>query len=181
MAILKKNNVILEKKDTYSDLKKKIRKLQNKITVEVALLSRGEVIFSDVTNNDIYTWNEANDILVLPLSAIYSMLNNAGVLLKKYYLGIIDFYGVDKLTLEDLIKGLGLDDVYECFNYDIGNIDSIITDTSVEDFSEFVEDKPLEVKELLIDRYKYLKSMGVINDANKENIFKNAVDKDYIF
>lgn len=184
MALLKnkKNNIYKDNKD-YSELKKELMRNKDNISLEIMSLTTGEVFYKDTKTKEEYLWVDS-DFKVVPLDVVFSMLSNSKKMFYGLSLGITSVYSNDvyvEFSLEDVINGLGLNEVYKPFDYDVSNIDGIILDSPLEEFTELCNNCSKDVIMLITERAIYLSKEGYLKDPYKEQILTSETGLTHIF
>lgn len=185
MGVILKNSNRNENIDNRSlELRKWLRQNADNINVEVMNFTVGDVVYTNLKTGEAYTWSGGGDTRILPLSVIVSMMSNGKTLLTSLVLGITEHYytGMDvDLTIEDIVRGFDLSEIYSPFGYDLTSIDSLIIESSVDDFRDLCVKCTVGVVERITERYKYLRREGHVNDRGKEAILGEIINRSYIF
>lgn len=165
-----------------AEIKRWLNENEDFITVELINLTTGTACFTDPRTRELFEWSLSGDTKIVSLKTVLTMLGASKEMLRSLSLGIIGLYNTnDEYTFEEIIDTLGLDFAYAPFDYEVANIDGMIIDSTLDEFSEFCDKLSIPIINLIFSRYHYLKKEGEINDRNKENILANITGKGYLF
>lgn len=184
MVLLKnKNKEDSKRKQEYSEIKKELIKNKDSITIELVSLSIGEIFYVDSRTKEEYSWVDS-EFKIIPLNVVLNILNDSRKMLESLALGITNVYIKDNdlnFTLEDVINGLGLSEIYAPFDYDVSNIDGILIDSTLDEFTEFCNRCPNQVLLLIVERMLYLSKEGYLHDSYKEEIISSMTNLGHVF
>ena len=165
-----------------AEIKRWLNENEDFITVELINLTTGVACFTDPRTRETFEWSASGDTKIVSLKTVLSILGTSKEMLRSLSLGIVTLYNTDdEYTFEEIIDTLGLDFAYAPFNYDVTNIDGLIIDSNLDEFSEFCEKLSTSILLLVFSRYLYLRTEGEVNDRNKENILAGITGKGYLF
>lgn len=183
MALLKRNKTNTGIDTDRLSKRKLLKESADIINVEVINITAGEVVCVNPKTREVITWEESGDTRVMTLEMFYDLYYSSKELFRTLALGVSEVYFGDALDvdLKDVLDSVDLLEIYSPFNYDIGDIDTIVVDYNIDEFNAFLDKVSRKIVERVCERYLYLKRSGYVNDPTKEKILSTLVEDNYIF
>jgi hypothetical protein len=149
--------------------------------MEVAIMNNthGGFIYVCPKTQNRYEMTGYGDIDYITVGELLTMKNSHKPILEKFWILLIDVI-TDEVELEDVLKYLGLDRIYD----DVlkpENIDEFIIKSKSEDFNKAIKTMNKNISERVIERSIMLFREGNFNDFTKIQHMQEIVGNDQLF
>lgn len=181
---LKDKNAELEQVVTTSVNKKKYKFIPDNTKVRIQSNVDGKFLFTEDRGKIrvFVQLDNFEDSAVISYEELRTMYSSKPSFIKKGQIAITDVYSDEDIEIEDILKDLRLDNIYDCENkIDPRYIRDLLTDkVNEKDFMSLINNTP-EMAETVVEIAYILYRQGLFNDNAKMNFLRQIYRNQNLF
>jgi len=178
------NKTIELEQVTITNTKKKYKFIPDNTKVRIQSNVDGKFIFTEDRGKIrvFVQLDNFEDSAVISYEELRTMYSSKPSLIKKGQIAIIDVYSDEDIEIEDILKDLRLDNIYDCKNkIDPRYIRDLLTDkVNEKDFMSLINNTP-EMAETVVEIAYILYRQGLFNDNAKMNFLRQIYRNQNLF
>ena len=160
--------------------KKRKSSIHKDVQVEVMNNVSGKLFYRCPKTNTVIEMLNYGDTEILTMEQLNAMKNSHRAMLNNFWIVLVDVLD-DEVTLDDVLKELRIDKIYDGIEFDSEILENAITSTSLEEFKDIIVEMNPQLVVRVAERIKLLSMGGQFGDMYKMNFIADLMEQPDLF